>query len=183
MQWRQEVLRMSNEILAVLPPELKRDVETITRPTFDMFGNYDPSESIHSGDVFDLTHMFFDVVSVYEIGFTITHVVLNPILRFYDDDNPAHTANIRLIFLMEELLIADLLAFARPGAQLGRERLAVSPPELALKHCLRKLRRDPRDRMRCLAKAHCPTPKRSRPSECATGLTSVTRYDLWYEVL
>ena len=24
-------------------------------------------------------------------------------------------------------------------------------------------------------------PKRSHPSECATGLTSVTRYDLWYQ--
>jgi hypothetical protein len=23
-------------------------------------------------------------------------------------------------------------------------------------------------------------PKRSPPSECATGLTSVSRYDLWY---
>ena len=28
-----------------------------------------------------------------------------------------------------------------------------------------------------------PNPKRSHPSECATGLTSVTRYDLWYKSL
>src|SRR5580704_431337 len=52
---------------------------------------------------------------------------------------------------------ADLPAFPRPGAEPGRERLAVSPPELALKHRLRKLRRDRRRRMRRLAKAHRST--------------------------
>ena len=36
---------------------------------------------------------------------------------------------------------ADLPALARPGAQPGRQRLAVSAPELALKHRVRKLRR------------------------------------------
>ena len=44
-----------------------------------------------------------------------------------------------------------------PGAEPGRERLAVPPPELALKHRLRKLRRDRRRRMRGLAKAHRST--------------------------
>src|ERR1700693_1666489 len=52
---------------------------------------------------------------------------------------------------------ADLPAFPRPGAEPGRERLAVSSPELALKHRLRKLRRDRRRRMRGLAKAHRST--------------------------
>ena len=52
---------------------------------------------------------------------------------------------------------ADLPAFPRPGAEPGRERLTVSPPELALKYRLRKLRRDRRRRMRGLAKAHRST--------------------------
>src|SRR6202789_415301 len=52
---------------------------------------------------------------------------------------------------------ADLPAFPRPGAEPGRECLAVPPPELALKHRLRKLRRDRRRRMRRLAKAHRST--------------------------
>src|ERR1700722_15559208 len=52
---------------------------------------------------------------------------------------------------------ADLPTFPRPGAEPGRERLAVPPPELALKHRLRKLRRDRRRRMRRLAKAHRST--------------------------
>src|ERR1700679_3791859 len=52
---------------------------------------------------------------------------------------------------------ADLPAFPRPGAEPGRERLAVPPPELALKHRLRKLRRDRRRRMRGLAKPHRST--------------------------
>ena len=51
----------------------------------------------------------------------------------------------------------DLLAFPRPGAEPGREHLAVSPPELALKHRLRKLRRNHRRRMRRLAKTHRST--------------------------
>src|SRR3984957_13508160 len=52
---------------------------------------------------------------------------------------------------------ADLPTFPRPGAEPGRERLAVPPPELALKHRLRKLRRDRRRRMHRLAKAHRST--------------------------
>src|SRR6202050_2268312 len=52
---------------------------------------------------------------------------------------------------------ADLSAFPRPGAEPGRERLAVCSPQLALKHRLRKLRRDRRRRMRGLAKAHRST--------------------------
>src|SRR5712671_996836 len=31
-----------------------------------------------------------------------------------------------------------------------------------------------------LGESSSPSPKRSHPSECATGLTSVSRYDLWY---
>jgi hypothetical protein len=52
---------------------------------------------------------------------------------------------------------ADLPALPRSGAEPGRERLAVPPPELALKHRLRKLGRDRRRRMRRLAKAHRST--------------------------
>ena len=52
---------------------------------------------------------------------------------------------------------ADLPAFPRPGAEPSREHLAVSPPELALKHRLRKLRRNRRRRMRRLAKPHRST--------------------------
>src|SRR5277367_5157150 len=48
---------------------------------------------------------------------------------------------------------AALPSVARPGAQPGRERLAVSSSELDLKHRLRKLRRHRRRRMRRLAKA------------------------------
>ena len=48
----------------------------------------------------------------------------------------------------------DCLAFPRAGAQPGRERPAVCVPELALKHRVRKRRRDHRRRCgpRCLVK-------------------------------
>src|ERR1700722_15242319 len=48
----------------------------------------------------------------------------------------------------------DLPALTRPRAEPGRERLAVSPSELALKHRLRKLRRHRRRCLRRMAKAH-----------------------------
>src|SRR5271156_441371 len=51
---------------------------------------------------------------------------------------------------------ANLPAVPRPGAEPGRERLAISPPELALKHRLRKLRRHRRRRLHRLAKPHRP---------------------------
>jgi hypothetical protein len=44
-----------------------------------------------------------------------------------------------------------------PEAEPGRERLAVPPPELALKHRLRKLRRHRRRRLQRVAKAHRST--------------------------
>src|SRR5277367_6715793 len=46
---------------------------------------------------------------------------------------------------------ADLPAFPRPGAEPGRERLAVSPSELDLKHGLRTLRRHYRCYLRRMA--------------------------------
>src|SRR3984885_1981263 len=48
----------------------------------------------------------------------------------------------------------DLPALTRPRTEPGRERLAVSPSELALKHRLLKLRRHPRRGLRRMAKAH-----------------------------
>ena len=48
---------------------------------------------------------------------------------------------------------ADLPAFACTGAEPGRKRLAGSPPELALKHRLRKLPRHHRRRMRRVVNA------------------------------
>ena len=77
---------------------------------------------------------------------------------------------------------ADLPAFARAGAEPGRERLAVSPPELALKHRLRKLRRHHRRRMRRMAETHRRARIGSNQSECGTGPMSVSRYDLWYHM-
>ena len=77
---------------------------------------------------------------------------------------------------------ANLPAFPRPGAQLGRERLAVSAPELALKHRVRKSRRHRRRSLQRMAKAHRSTPKRSPPSACENGPTSVRCYDLRYKI-
>src|SRR6478672_8430479 len=48
---------------------------------------------------------------------------------------------------------ADLPAFPRPGVEPSRERLAVSPSELDLKHRLRKLRRHCRRGLRRMAEA------------------------------
>ena len=77
-----------------------------------------------------------------------------------------------------------------PGAQPGRERLAVSAPELALKHRLRKLRRHHRRRLRRLAKAHRSTrndhlhrnarlgPRRSAAMTFGISLALATRLPL-----
>src|ERR1700678_4429905 len=51
----------------------------------------------------------------------------------------------------------------------GRERLAVSAPELALKHRVRKLRRDRRRRMQSLAKSHRSTRNDHLPRNARLG--------------
>src|SRR5271154_598556 len=53
---------------------------------------------------------------------------------------------------------ADLPAFPRPGAEPGRERLAVSPSELDLKHRLRTLRRH----YRCCPRRMAETDRQAR---------------------
>ena len=79
---------------------------------------------------------------------------------------------------------ADLPAFPRPGVEPGRERLAVSPPKLALKHRLRKLRRDRRCSMRRLAKTHRSTRNHRVHRNALDWAFKVgfSRYDLWYEL-
>jgi len=59
---------------------------------------------------------------------------------------------------------------------------SISAPKLALKHRVRKLRRDHRRRLRRLAKAHRPT-RNDRLHRNARLGTSVSRYDLWYKSL
>src|ERR1700678_936654 len=51
----------------------------------------------------------------------------------------------------------------------GRERLAVSAPQLALKHRVRKLRRDRRRRMQSLAKSHRSTRNDHLPRNARLG--------------
>ena len=59
--------------------------------------------------------------------------------------------------VVPENITPDFPAFASAAAEPSGEHLAISAPELALKHRLRKLRRDHRCRMRRMAKAYRPT--------------------------
>jgi SAM-dependent methyltransferase len=124
LQWRDRVMRISNAILEILPPELKGEFERVTRPGYDIFVNHDPSESIRSAELVDLTHLFFDIVVVQKIGFTITQPLLNPILRHFDDNNPLHTAIYRLIFLLEEILIDHDIIEADTKVVVARKKSA-----------------------------------------------------------
>ena len=121
-QWKQKTLAIANAILDILPPELKGPVEKVCRPPYAEFVQYDPSEAVRSAEIMDLTAMFFDIVAIHDIGFTITHPLLNPILRYFDDSNPLHSTIARLIFLLEETLIDEGVIEADTKVVVARKR-------------------------------------------------------------
>jgi SAM-dependent methyltransferase len=121
-QWKPKTLALANAILDLLPPELKGPIERIKRPPYSEFVEYDPSESVRSAEIMDLTAMFFDIVEVQDIGFTLTQPLLNPILRHFDDANPLHGAIAKLIFLFEETLIDEGVIEADTKVVVARKR-------------------------------------------------------------
>lgn len=121
-QWKPKTLAIANAILDILPPELKGPMAKVARPPYAEFVQYDPSESVRSAEIMDLTGMLFDIVDIREIGFTITQPLLNPILRFFDDANPLHGVIAKLIFLMEETLIDEGVIEADIKVVVARKR-------------------------------------------------------------
>jgi 2-polyprenyl-3-methyl-5-hydroxy-6-metoxy-1,4-benzoquinol methylase len=121
-QWKTKTLEIANAILDLLPPELRGQKNCISRPPHSEFLQFDPSESVRSAEIIDLTTMFFEPIVIKNIGFTLTHPLLNPILCHFDDTNPYHTAIARLIFLLEELLIDSGALDADTKFVLARKR-------------------------------------------------------------
>ena len=106
-QWKPKTIEIADRILGVLPKRLHPGGDRIRRMTYDNFSNGDPSEAVHSEEIMSISMLFFDLLEIAEEGTTLTHPLLNDIMRYFDEDNEMEEAILRLIFLIEEILIQE----------------------------------------------------------------------------
>lgn len=125
-------VQIINDILALLPPKLRRRAsqpeEVVTRfqvQTIESMNEIDPSEAIRSADILRLLPRWFTVLERKDFGGTINHHLLRDIAHNFDQDTPDGAAPLALLCYLESLLIREgvldsdfsfVVAAPRPGA-------------------------------------------------------------------
>lgn len=113
LQWTDEQLRITNEILALLPDELKVDLGSFRPKQFDVRGRasveeniaIDPSEAVRSDEVLPVMKKYFEIVEQINYGGNIHMNLFNKIMGNFREDHPLGQTIIRLILYIEELSI------------------------------------------------------------------------------
>ena len=113
-QWTDEQIQIAQELLDIIPPELKIDLYNptlrrtktkILRPTIDDVIKGDPSEAIRSGELIELLNKEFDILEQKPLGGTLLSLLFDGIAGNFDEQNPFICAFIRSLQKTEELLI------------------------------------------------------------------------------
>ncbi len=110
LQWTDEQLRITNEILALLPDELKVDLGSFRpkihgerkRSSIEENIAIDPSEAVRSDDVLPVLKKYFEVIEEKDYGGNIYLLLFNKIMGNFRDDHPLSQTIIRLIMYIEE---------------------------------------------------------------------------------
>ena len=106
-QWSDLQLELMNEILELLPPELKAGApEYLSRPTIEQMDAVDPTEAIRSGEIMSVLERWFSVVEYRPYGGTILQILLAHVMGNFDLERAEHLAVLRLIFLLEKTLVS-----------------------------------------------------------------------------
>lgn len=107
------VVGVINELLSVLPPELRRRSHTgevkssFEPPTREFMNAVDPSEAIRSDELLPLLRQHFELVEVKPYGGTINHMLLQGIVDNFDESTPEGRGLLGLLMYFEELLIRE----------------------------------------------------------------------------
>jgi SAM-dependent methyltransferase len=131
-----KVVRIVNDLLRVLPPELRvQGYDGIVKssfepPTREFLTAADPSEAIRSDELLPLLGRYFEVVDVKPYGGPVNHVLLQAIVHNFDESRPEGRGLLTLLMYLEALLmdegvLAPAFAFIvarspRPAAGVGR---------------------------------------------------------------
>jgi SAM-dependent methyltransferase len=114
-QWTPRQVEMANALLALVPEELRRDLQNggvkneIVAPSVEQMVAHDPSEAVRSGEIEALLKNHFDVVNEWNWGGTLNHLVFQNIAANFDQANPAHRAIVELLIHHENVVIGDRL--------------------------------------------------------------------------
>ena len=117
-QWTDEQIRLTQEMLDLLPPEFKIDLrnstskskvfkEKIYRPTIAEVVRQDPSEAVRSSEVKELLENNFIVLEEKPMGGTLLSLLFDGIAGNFNEKDPAVCSLIKSLQKMEELLIVN----------------------------------------------------------------------------
>ncbi len=112
-QWTSQQLEMANQITALLPEELRRDLREggikarIERPSLQHMVRHDPSEAVRSSDIEPLLPQYFDVVREWNWGGTLNHLVFQNIAANFDPANAGHRGIVELLIHHENVLVQE----------------------------------------------------------------------------
>lgn len=110
-QWSDEVVRLMNQFVDVLPPSYRVDPASgvvkgmIRRVSPQQVIDADPSEAIHSSRILDACAERFDLVERCDFGGTLLEFALADIVANFDPDDERDAALLRLMALAEAELI------------------------------------------------------------------------------
>ena len=115
LQWTDEQLRITNEILELLPDELKVDLGSF-RP--NVFGErkrssveeniaIDPSEAVRSDEILPVMKNYFEIVDCIDYGGNVYLNLFSKIMGNFRDDHPLSQVIIRLILYIEDLALRE----------------------------------------------------------------------------
>jgi ubiquinone/menaquinone biosynthesis C-methylase UbiE len=114
-QWTPRQLEMANALIALLPEDLRRDLQNggmkteIVCPTVRHMVTYDPSEAVRSGEIERLVKTCFDIEGEWNWGGTLNHLVFQNIAANFDQENAYHRSIIELLIHHENVLIRESL--------------------------------------------------------------------------
>jgi SAM-dependent methyltransferase len=112
-QWTPRQVDMANQVLGLLPEDLRRDLQSgglkteIERPTVQHMVRHDPSEAVRSGEIEGLVKAYFAVVGEWNWGGTLNHLVFQRIAANFDPAHPYHRSIVELLIHHENVLIRE----------------------------------------------------------------------------
>jgi SAM-dependent methyltransferase len=127
-QWTARQLEMASNVVALLPDELRRDLQrggvktAVERPTIDHMMSHDPSEAVRSSEIEGLLKTTFDVDAEWNWGGTLNHLVFQGIAGNFDAENPYHRSIVELLINHENTIVQEGLLPSDFKVFLARQR-------------------------------------------------------------
>jgi len=112
-QWEDKQLKIINDLLNILPQDLKmnrvtKDIKSrVTKPTIDSMNAIDPSEAIRSSEIIPILNNYFEIIERIDYGGTILHLLLYGIVDNFEEMNEKDICILKLLRYLEDILISE----------------------------------------------------------------------------